>query len=166
MANDPLTSIPEMIAFIEPGPRLIDGLLLQKLYILVGDAATAASIEPGWRMIDEALLRKLADAIGAINTAQRFQEVGPRLLDGSWWKPLSQMAAGQITPLMGGVGYYADSQNEEGVQEIARVGDSTSTTRARDDNGTGASFDSGANSNNRTNSRTNSNSRTRSREEG
>lgn len=95
---DPLTAIPAMISAIEPGPRLIDGLLLRDLYILAGDPATAATIEPGYRMIDAELLRRLALRITALQTAQRFDTVGPRLIDGTPWKQLSLMANGDIPP--------------------------------------------------------------------
>ena len=99
--NDPLTLVPAMIAAIDPGPRLIDGLLLRDLYLLAGDPATAASIEAGYRMVDIQLLTNLATLIGAVETAEFFritQDVGPRLIDGTPWKDLAEMASGEEPP--------------------------------------------------------------------
>lgn len=99
--TDPLTLVPAMIAAIDPGPRLIDGLLLKDLYLQAGDPATAASIEAGYRMVDIQLLTNLATLIGAVETAEFFritQDVGPRLIDGTPWKDLAEMASGEEPP--------------------------------------------------------------------
>lgn len=109
--TDPLTTLPAMIAAIEPGFRLIDGLLLKDLLIMAGQAAApgpvqnrlfadAAGIEAGMRMVDTELLRFLAVQINAPDLAQDFANAmpGPRLIDGIPWRELAAMTTEEDEP--------------------------------------------------------------------
>lgn len=94
MANDPLTTLDSMISSIEPGPRLIDGLLLKDLFLLAGDARSAAAIEPGFRMVDQQYLKDLSIEINQVQMEIKFATTGPRLIEGLDWSTLAIAAAG------------------------------------------------------------------------
>jgi hypothetical protein len=102
MYADPLTGFDAMVSAIEPGPRLIDALLLKELLNAAGMFTEAAGLDPGWRMVDGQLLRDLARQAGMQPRpifGEPFQEIGPRLIDGAPWKELAE--GGGVTPITG-----------------------------------------------------------------
>src|SRR5215471_17575754 len=86
--RDPLTTYQALLGAVEPGFRLVDGSLLQQIYINLGDTKTARSITPGWQLGDPAMLADIARRLNQPDMLKEVQQPGKRLVPGGWLKRL------------------------------------------------------------------------------